>query len=543
MEKIPVYNFLLEDMDIFDSVLPTINKTITKYGCDELKNKLKYISTTSLPTLISIVAYFNKNDEYRNKIEDDLNFIKQKENIIDNWLYLSCDKDLCFTGSYEYANNAYSLNITNTMKFSTIVITIIFYFIMYYFLKYAGVEVDPVDYIKSIGTGYYTMASFILSVFIGNKTAIDLLAKGLTFLYIAYQFYLIYETIIGCINHYTKCDNFKKEYYQIISVLKHAKNIWKNDLTKDLYFSEEELLSIQKSFKNLDKHFTYDNSLGHIIIEKIYYDEYLDDFKNILMYIGTVDMLISNSKLLNIGYSSPNVDESYENPYISLTNLWNPLLDFESQVKNTVHMGLTTNKTMIITGPNKAGKSTFLRSFILAIYLAQSLGITCAESLYFTPFSNIFTYLNVPDHIGKDSLFEAELERCYEYYKVAMESDKNNKILGFIDEMFTGTNYAEGMAGSYAIIKKISEITHTMTIVTTHFHEICCIPNVNYCKFIANVSETSDKGVSKYKFPYKIENGVSNQCIALDLLDERGYGNEIITYAKNKLNDVIKHQS
>jgi len=299
-------------------------------------------------------------------------------------------------------------------------------------------------------------------------------------------------------------------------VIKKAKNIWNNDVSKHLIFTKNELSNIKYSFKILNKHFISNNSLGYIIMEKINYVEYLTDFENVLMYIGTVDMLISNSNLLNEGYSSPFVDLVYEKPYISISNVWNPLLDFNKQVKNSLTIGLTDYQTMIITGPNKAGKSTFIRSLILSIYLTQSLGITCAESLYFTPFNSIFTYLNVPDHIGKDSLFEAELERCYEYHISAHASNPNNKILGFIDEMFTGTNYAEGMSGSYAIIKKLSEIQHSITIITTHFHEICSIPNIIYCKFYADVFTTDKQGVSKYKFPYKIANGISHQCIALD---------------------------
>jgi DNA mismatch repair protein MutS len=161
--------------------------------------------------------------------------------------------------------------------------------------------------------------------------------------------------------------------------------------------------------------------------------------------------------------------------------------------------------------------------------------------LYFTPFDKMFTYLNVPDNIGKESLFEAELERCYSYYQTVKNSANNYKVIGYIDELFTGTNYLEGMSGSYAIIKKISECVDAITIVSTHFHEICDIPNIEYCKFYANVKKEDElkHGESIYDFTYKIQNGISDQCIALNLLKERGYGNDIIDIALKKLTESL----
>jgi DNA mismatch repair ATPase MutS len=409
---------------------------------------------------------------------------------------------------------------------------------MYIFFNATGIEMNITEYLKSIAVGYYYMASLILSVFIGNETIVDWLSKGLSFLYLAYNIYSMYQTITLCINHYTKCNNFKKDFNTMIKIVNTCKNIWNLDMHKEKILSESALEMTSQSFKKIEKIFDENKSLGYMIVTKLSCDEYYHHLTNIFDYIGTVDMVISNSKLLRNGYTSPCIDMTYDKPYIVAEQIWNPLLDYSGQIKNDCNVGLNNYQNMIITGPNKAGKSTYVRSLILSIYLAQTLGVTCAQKLYFTPFSEIFTYLNVPDAIGKESLFEAELDRCYKYYNKVITSNANNKVIGFIDELFTGTNYYEGMAGSYAITKKITESPYAITVLTTHFHEICTIPNISYTKFYATIS-VADSNKSKYKFSYKMEKGISDQCIALDLLQERGYGNELVEIAKTKLNEVL----
>lgn len=179
---------------------------------------------------------------------------------------------------------------------------------------------------------------------------------------------------------------------------------------------------------------------------------------------------------------------------------------------------------MIITGPNKVGKSTFMGSVITNVYLAQSLGIWCADRAPLTPFRVIFTYLNVPDCVGRESPFEADINRCYNYIKI--ESLRGFGI-GIVDELFTGTNPKEGKDGSYAILKRISANPTNITILSTHFHDT--LDRLNREDFEFTAKKINDRFI----YSYKIENGVSDQCIALQLLKERGFEKSIIDDAFN----------
>jgi hypothetical protein len=531
-----IFSHLFDDLEIKNKIYPSVCKTITSYGKAEIKKRLNYISTTNLENWTTTIKFL-KNQRI-NEFDENLITLLKLEDVVNKWLIFPCDNDLHFKGCGENVNNVCALNISNKIKFSNILITIVFYIFMYYFLNYIGSPIEPVEYFKSLATGYYKLASFILSFIVSNETALEYMSTALTFLYIGYMFYQMYQTCNICYTHYGKCEDFKKEYYDILLVIQSCKNIWNADIFRNKLYSKEYILKIKKSFEYLEKEFNPNNSLGSMIILNLNKLDYSQHLKNILGYAGKIDMLLSNVNLLDKGFTIPLVDNTNDTPYIVVDNMWNVILNYDDQVKNNSIIGLNKHKTMIITGPNKAGKSTFIRSLVLSIYLAQSLGITCASSLTFTPFTQIFTYLNVPDTVGKESLFEAELERCYAYYSSLKNATPNERIIGFIDELFTGTNYYEGMAGSYGVIKKISEMKNSLTVLSTHFHEICTIKNIQYMKFEA--LENDDKNNKKYTFPYKIKQGISDQLIALELLKERGYDDDIITLAYDKLNEIKK---
>ena len=163
--------------------------------------------------------------------------------------------------------------------------------------------------------------------------------------------------------------------------------------------------------------------------------------------------------------------------------------------------------------------------------MAQSIGVCPTQTLYFTPFRDLFTYLNVPDSIGRESLFEAEVNRCYEYLK------KCEKLRGFsfgiIDELFTGTNPPEGMAGSYAILNQIARNPVNITVISTHFHDMLKELDRSYFTFKRFACDTMVDmfGRTQHRFDYQIRDGVSDQMIALDLLEERGFDEQTIMNA------------
>lgn len=511
---------VIEDLKLHNDVHFKLNRCITSFGTSNLSFQLNKFYNKDNDKIAEFVNTFYNDHGRRAQMTLLLHKIKKLEEPYKNWIYDLCDQDMYLNSSY--TDNYIVLTAYNRVRFSSILITLIMYIIMYFVLKYWNIHTSPTLYLKQMFDGYSMMAGLLFGIFL-DEYYVDLLSKGTAGLYCGFQVYSLYSHIRDCISHYYKCEEFTKQYNKIVRMLEIVDDIIDLDsydiVDKDRY----------KQNKNkLSEYFNRDYSIGWQVYSKIHYDEYAQCMNDIMLQMGKIDMWLSILTLIDEGYVIPTYDMNSDKPYIKAKHLWNPLLE-NNQIKNDLSIGDNKERTTIITGPNKGGKSTYMKTSMLAIVLSQSLCITCAEGLIHTPFVSLYTYMNIPDVLGRESLFEAELNRCYDLYKNLLMLKDKEFIFGVIDELFTGTNPLEGASGSYAVIKKITTILGALTIISTHFHNICDLKKVNYYKFSAKITETETI------FDYKLKYGVSNQCIALHLLREKGYDKEIVDEALKKL--------
>ena len=189
-----------------------------------------------------------------------------------------------------------------------------------------------------------------------------------------------------------------------------------------------------------------------------------------------------------------------------------------------------TFNNLLITGPNGSGKSTYIKSVIECILLGQTIGVVPAKEFSFTPFVNIATYLNIPDCQGKESLFQAEMNRCYQQIQMLNTAEeKGDFSFNIMDEIFVSTNYQEGMSGAYAIIKKMCNLNKCLNIITTHFDVLAGMDEVKVDKQYFDIEiDENDKIISDYK----IKSGVSKKHLALKLLKKKGFDTSIIADAE-----------
>ena len=139
-------------------------------------------------------------------------------------------------------------------------------------------------------------------------------------------------------------------------------------------------------------------------------------------------------------------ESNKNNPFLSLDNIWHPYLE-GNIIKNNIVLGKYLDydyNNIIITGANASGKSTFIKTVVISILLSQTLTISCATNAILTPFSVINTYLNIPDCKGKESLFEAEMNRSKKYIEKLINIQKNEFAFVVMDEIFSSTNPEEG---------------------------------------------------------------------------------------------------
>lgn len=184
---------------------------------------------------------------------------------------------------------------------------------------------------------------------------------------------------------------------------------------------------------------------------------------------------------------------------------------------------------MVITGPNAGGKSTSIKSVCISLILGQTIGVVPCKSATITPFDFINTYLNIPDCKGKESLFEAEMHRARDHIYSLDKLDKNKKSFVIMDEIFSSTNPEEGISGGYAIANKLSSYDNSVALITTHFNYLTKLEKEGRYRNIRIPITRDEKGAIAY--PYKIEKGISDQFIALELLKEKGFDKELVENA------------
>jgi DNA mismatch repair protein MutS len=219
-------------------------------------------------------------------------------------------------------------------------------------------------------------------------------------------------------------------------------------------------------------------------------------------------------------------------PKIEGIGFRHPCLNKDNVVKNNINI----NNNIIITGPNAGGKSTFIKTLLINVLLSQTICISTSDSCSLTPFKKINSQINVPDTKGHESLFEAEMHRCLYNLKELEKTNKNEFTFIIMDEIFNSTNPVEGIAAAYAIVKKISEYKNCILIFTTHtiYRTKLAKTTNRFINYKMNVVIDGEN----ISFPYKLIKGLSKQYIALELLKQNGFDEQIINEAiniKNKL--------
>ena len=257
---------------------------------------------------------------------------------------------------------------------------------------------------------------------------------------------------------------------------------------------------------------------------------------NVFHYSGIIDAILSINNIIE----SSNIENPYcitkflnkDKPSINIKNIWHPYLTKET-VESAVKNNIDINNNVLITGPNAAGKSTFIKSVIINIILSQTIGISSAEIFEITPFRMIETYLHIPDSKGSSSLFEAEMFRSKEYIEKLKNLEENHFSFIVLDEIFSSTNYVEGFSGAYSILKKISSFNNTLSITTTHYTDLEILENDTNGKIINYKFEVDHDENNEIIFNYLLKRGTSRQYIALELLKKNGFDDDVIEDAIN----------
>lgn len=198
---------------------------------------------------------------------------------------------------------------------------------------------------------------------------------------------------------------------------------------------------------------------------------------HMLQAAGTVDALMSVNTLLEEQperYSFAQYQEGVK-PYIEMHNFVHPQIPASSAIPNTITLSYETGTDKIlITGPNKAGKSSIAKAITANLVLAQTVGIVAAAKALISPMHRIITYINIHDNLALDaSMFLAEIMRADAAFSslIALEG-KAPAFALFDDSLFRSTQPAEGEIAAYRFVKKIVPLRSTIALFVTHFEQL-----------------------------------------------------------------------
>lgn len=293
------------------------------------------------------------------------------------------------------------------------------------------------------------------------------------------------------------------------------------------------------------------NNAGKLLASHKLFTEHKDEFADAMYVLGELDAFLSVTTLVQEAKDSKAkhaytftkfLDRSQNaKPYIKLANMWNPFLEANIAVGNSVEMDAAKGvQNIILTGPNAGGKSTFLTGVTTSLLLSQTFGIAPAKEAVITPFDKINTYIDIADDIaaGK-SLFMSEVDRAQEHLKMLTKLKKHEFSFTIFDEPFSGTNPTEGAAAEYSILESMADYTNTLNIVATHYPIVMLLEKKAPGKGFRNykVYIKRKQGQKKIGYTYKVIPGRSTQAIAIDILEEQGYDTRLLKRAR----EIIKH--
>ena len=306
-----------------------------------------------------------------------------------------------------------------------------------------------------------------------------------------------------------------KSFYEDFSYLKSVKSIlskirfieWEKKLDNEyalLFWFISEIIKITFNLEPI-LFYSFQKSL----------ENKEEDLRDLFLFIGEVDSAISCASLQtdNTKYCKPGFVNKKE---VFAEEIYHPLI--QGCVPNNLNLN---DKSLLLTGSNMSGKTTFIRTFSINAILGQTLNFCFAKKLE-TPFYKIYSSIRISDDlINNTSYYLEEVVRIKELIDA---SKKVDSCLFILDELFKGTNTEERIAAGKSILSYLNKKNH-IVMVSTHDLELThLLKQENFDLY--HFSETIEDG--QLIFDHKIKPGKPKSGNAIKILELYDYPFEII---------------
>lgn len=345
---------------------------------------------------------------------------------------------------------------------------------------------------------------------------------------------------ISVISYY-KCKSQVEAYFScvkyIIKMVGCAKNICKLNIDGIKEYNQrlkkdiDVLDPLLKGADIISDSRKVDGSLAEVLLDYVRMLTHIDliKFNNIKKKIGSkTDVMYSMYETLGFLEAMIAV-ASYRKqlPYYSKPKFRNGFVSldiedaFHPLINNPVANSITTRKSVLITGSNASGKSTFLKTVGINAILSQTIYTSISHS-YSAPQFEIYSSIALNDNLsGGESYYMVEIKSLK---RILNKADTSKRpVLCFVDEVLRGTNTIERIAASSQILKSFAT-KHVLCFAATHDIELTKILS-NYYDNYHFREEVGDKDIT---FSYIIHKGAATTRNAIKLLGMIGYDKSII---------------
>ncbi|GAB4331412.1 MAG: MutS family DNA mismatch repair protein [Flammeovirgaceae bacterium] len=392
---------------------------------------------------------------------------------------------------------------------------------------------------KFSSSTFIIVLSFVLPVIFLIAFALFVLIPIVPF-YVPLFFFLVNLSLIGKFSKTTTrlLSNMELQlsnvgvYHQILKKINEPNEVFQSEMLKKFQSQLREQRAIEhleKLSRILDKLSYRQNALFTLTINTIFvlelhwmrdlsrwYQQHAQHWNFWMEMVATLESLnsLAGAWYANPELTLPNLVE--KGFLIEGVEIGHPLITITKRICNDFRM-TGNGKTYLLTGPNMAGKSTFLRTLGINAVLAFAGASVCAKSFKISQF-DVFTSMRIEDSLSENiSSFYAELKRIRLLFDFI---DEKKEVFYLLDELLRGTNSKDRHEGVKIIIKRLNQTicsgliaTHDLALAEMQQHypqQIDC-----YC-FDSTITE------GKVIFDYKLKRGVSSSYSATTLMKNLG---------------------
>lgn len=300
-------------------------------------------------------------------------------------------------------------------------------------------------------------------------------------------------------------------------------------ITDELKKHEDDVLSAQFKARELE------NKLFSDL--KNYSKEYVTKIREVADCISKIDVLTSLAFVaIENNYVKPEVDESADflikNGRHPVLELVLPLGQYVSNDIELAYNSADSTQFMILTGPNMAGKSTFMRQNALIAILAQMGSFVPADSAKIGLVDKVFTRVGASDDLtlGQSTFMVEMIETGY------ILNSASEKSLILLDEIGRGTSTYDGVAIAWAVAEFIATKIGARCIFATHYHELNVMTNT-YSQ-IKNFRVTISEENGEIEFLRKIVQGGASKSYGIQVAKMAGLPSSVINRSQDLMNKM-----